>query len=512
VGITTAASKLPALKPGEFRFVTNGLQIQMEPAGEDAKGRRRFKAIASSTEKDLRGDEMQMSAMQDMVTSFKRGLNVFMDHNHTAENVFGRTDTAEIRDSGQVDPRNGARIWDLHVAGAVNEPNKKAMELADSIDGGYVSFGTSIGAFVTKFDKKRDGPGRIIEHVDCKELSVVGLPMNQRAWTYKSADGLDLGYQAADANWTMKAADASVALEQNALFDGDLAETPAAVETFAMAPEATPEAVEAPQVILEAEKAIDEPVVVTKAEPVTDRDRIQSALAWIANAANDQTKRDEVIASARAMHIGDADEKGLTDEELLVFAATDPEILKSAAKACPECGGFGPDAVGGCHNAYHSSDEDDDGDSPQKGNDPDMDGKSVPSTELDTTAGGQEASEATPETAPADPTEPDPAPEQKALAFETADVVELVGHVRTLTGLLDEKEAKLASLMVEMDEKAAEIDRLTADNDEARVLIEKVMAMPLRRRAVSDIQTFSQQAPDFLAPAVRRLLQNPQER
>ena len=485
----TAVAKMPPLKPGEFRFVTNGLQIEMEPAGEDAKGRRRFKAVASSTAKDLRGDEMQMSAMQDMVAAFRSGLNVFMDHNHTAENVFGRTDAADIRDSGQVDPRNGARIWDLHVAGTVNEPNPKALQLADSIDGGYVSFGTSIGAFVTKADKKREG-GRVIEHVDCKELSVVGLPMNQRAWTYKSAD----------ANWTMKAADAAGTMEQNALFDGDLAETPVAVETFGLDPEPTPEAVEAPEPVLEAQKAID--------EPVTDRDRVQSALAWIANSANDQSKRDEVIAAARGMDIGDATAKGLTDDDLLVFAATDPEIRKSAAKVCGECGGTKGGPKGDCKAAFH--DTDNDGDSPA--NDTDMDGKSVPDTELDTTTGGQEASEATPETAPAETTEPDPAPEQKALAFETADVVELVGHVRTLTGLLDEKDAKVTLLTAALDEKSAEIDRLAADNEEARKLIEKVMSMPLRRKAISAVETFSQQAPDFLAPVVRRLLQNPQER
>ena len=104
--------------------------------------------------------------------------------------------------------------------------------------------------------------------------------------------------------------------------------------------------------------------------------------------------------------------------------------------------------------------------------------------------------------------EPDPASEQKALAFDTADVVELVGHVRTLTGLLDEKDAKVASLSAALDEKAATIDRLTAENEAAGQVIEKLMAMPLRRKAVGHVETFSKQAPDFLAPAVRRLLEH----
>jgi hypothetical protein len=496
VGITTAAAKLPPLKPGEFRFVTNGLQIDMQPAGEDGKGRRRFKAVASSTAEDLRKDEMQMSALEDMVAAFKRGLNVFMDHEHTAQNIFGRTDTAEIKDSGHTDPRNGARIWDLHVAGLVNEPNKKAMELADSIDGGYVSFGTSIGAFITKADRKKDG-GRVIEHVDCKELSIVGLPMNQRAWTYKSAD----------AKWTDHAAAAADALDSgNALFDS-AQDAPQGIETFEMDTESTPEGIEAPEPVLEAEKADDAPVEAVVAALDT-REAVMSALAWIADPAHDQTRRDEVIAAARGMDIGDVVEKGLTDEELLVFAATDPEVQKAAASTCGECGhGHDCDCTD-CACANHAGDSDHDGDS--AANDTDMDGKSADDaaleTKSDTTAGGQEAPAATPETAPAASAEPDSAPEQKALDFDTADVVELVGNVRKLTGLLDEKDARLVLLTAELDAKSAEVDRLTAENEEAGRLIEKVMALPLRRKAVSEIQTFSNKAPDFLAPAVQRLL------
>ena len=50
------------------------------------------------------------------------------------------------------------------------------------------------------------------------------------------------------------------------------------------------------------------------------------------------------------------------------------------------------------------------------------------------------------------------------------------------------------------------VDRLTKENEEAARLIEKVMALPLRRKAVHEVQTFSAQMPDFLAPEVKRLL------
>lgn len=423
MGNALAAGKLPPLRPGEFRFATKGLSIEMEPAGEDGRGRRRWKAIASSTAKDLRGDEMQMSAMQDMVASFRRGLNIFMDHNHTAENVFGRSDTAEILDSGERDPRNGAQIWDLHIGGTVNEPNPRAVQLADSIDGGYVSFGTSIGAFVTEAEKKRDG-GRLIAHVDCKEASIVGIPMNQRAWTYKSAD----------ANWTFRAADAAERMEQNALFDGDDAGG-SQIEQFSLdASEGDPETSGAPAAVAGAQTAI----------PVS--------------------------------------------ESLATSDSDTPDLDTKAA--CATCG------------KEHEGDCDNDGDAPAKGDDPDLDGKSVES-DLDTT-GGQEASEATPETAPEVSAESDPATTQKALVFESDDVVELVRKAAGLADLVTKQATQITDLTTERD-------TLAAENKEAKAVIEKMLKLPLRPQAVSHAQTLSHRLPDFLDPAVVKMLTESQE-
>lgn len=181
MNVKLAAAKLPALAPGEFRFITKSLAI--EPSGDG--GKRRFKTIASSTVKDMGGDEVKMSALEDMAGAFRRGLNIFVDHKHDAENVFGRSDQAEIRNSGVSDDK-GNPIWDLHIAGVVNEPNPRMVQLADSIDGGYVTLGTSIGAIVKEHQRNKSG-GMDIYHVDLKEGSIVGIPMNQRSWTYKAA-------------------------------------------------------------------------------------------------------------------------------------------------------------------------------------------------------------------------------------------------------------------------------------------------------------------------------------
>lgn len=177
-----SAAKAPPLAPGEFRFITKA--VQMDAPGED--GRRRFKMIASSTIVDEGKDEVKLSALHDLEGAFSRGLNIFTDHNHTVDNVFGRTDKAQIMDSGMKDAKTGAPIYDLHIAGVVNEPDPRMVRLADSIDGGYVTFGASIGARVTEHQRNKAG-GLDIYHLDGKEASLVGIPMNQRSWTYKAA-------------------------------------------------------------------------------------------------------------------------------------------------------------------------------------------------------------------------------------------------------------------------------------------------------------------------------------
>lgn len=177
-----AVGKLPRPAPGEFRFVTKAIQIEPREEGEP----RRFKMIASSTVVDEGGDEIKMAALEQLRDDFSRGLNIFTDHVHKVDNVFGRSDTATILNSGETDPKTGAPIFDLHVAGVVNEPDPRMVRLADSIDGGYVTFGASIGARVTNHKKNKAG-GMDIYGIQGKEASLVGIPMNQRSWTYKAA-------------------------------------------------------------------------------------------------------------------------------------------------------------------------------------------------------------------------------------------------------------------------------------------------------------------------------------
>lgn len=177
-----AAGKLPRLTPGEFRFTTKAIVPEQSP-----EGRRRFRTIASSTVLDIRGDEIKLSALQDMEAAFKRGVTIFMNHKYDApDSGFGMSDWAEIRDSGVRDSKSGLPIYDLHVAGFVDESNPKAIQLSDSMAGG-MRWGTSVGAIVKKHVRNAVG-GMDIEHVDLKEGSIVGIPINQRSWVQKAAN------------------------------------------------------------------------------------------------------------------------------------------------------------------------------------------------------------------------------------------------------------------------------------------------------------------------------------
>lgn len=421
--VIPAARKLPALKPGEFRFVAKAMSIEGAPEDQPEQRRRRFHTIASSTVKDLGGDEMKLSALNDMAESFRQGRNIFMNHSYEVpRDVFGRSDQAEIVNTGLTDPKSGQPIWDLHIYGNVNEPNPIAAQLADSMEGGYVVFGTSIGAIVREHTRNKSG-GKDIIHVDCMEGSIVGIPMNQRSWTQKAATA------------AQRLDDAGPAPE-----DDDEDENPAGAVTAA-----------------------------------------QEATVAVA----------------------------LSGES--VVEATAPEIDTTKA-GCPDCGKGR--AAEGCSNDYHTGDTDNDGDDPAHGNDPDMDGKSA-ETVLDadlttkaTTTDGQEADPAaTPETASESDEDatPDPADGQKVAALD-ADVVELAHKAVRLAELINARDEVIAALRDEVATLKAENVRLTSENAEAGQVIERVMRLPLRRKAVEEVDVLDKRLPNWLSPEVKALL------
>lgn len=177
---TPAAEALPFPK---FNFVTKAFATDGSEGNVEQPPR--FSAVASSTIVDRANDEISVGALGKMASRFREGVTIFVDHNKSAYNAFGITDTAEIVEAGQ-DPKTGARIYDLHISGPVNQPSARAMELWRTLDGGYAKLGTSIGAIVTGHEKKKGG-GLKIDDLEVIEASIVGVPMNQRSWAYKAA-------------------------------------------------------------------------------------------------------------------------------------------------------------------------------------------------------------------------------------------------------------------------------------------------------------------------------------
>ena len=490
MGITSAsAAKMLPPKPGEFRFVTKALSVTSEGSGDQRV--RRFRTIASSTIKDLGKDEMKITALEDMAESFRRGLTIFMNHKYAVpEDVFGRSDSAEIKDSGLRDEKTGSPIWDLHIGGVVNVPNPRAVQLADSIEGGYVTFGTSVGAIVKAHTRNKDG-GMDIEHVDCKEGSIVGIPMNQRSWT-------------------QKAAQAAVALDESEDECEDCDEQETASEAVVEAEKAVP-AEEVTAVVPDTEAVVEavEADLAHKAQfvekgdlsakqrgklrasqfacpekrkyPINDAAHVRAALSRVADPNNDQCGKAKILAAARRMGIGEHDKKAYMDDEaLLAWAAANPADI-------PE-----------------DFDDLDLDDSPEESVEAVGKGaEDAPEADLtikEATEGGQEADPAaTPETAPTDEDGSDPAIEQKAIEFSTEDVVELSRKAIYLAERNDEISRELA-------EVKAERDRLAAENKEASVAIEKIMAKPLRPVTVGFVRELDGRLPDFLAPEVKDYL------
>jgi hypothetical protein len=177
--VAQAASKLP---PGEFRVYTSHdhpIAITKKAMDGGEQERRRFSTVISSTIRDMGGDEMKMTALEDMRDAFRGGIPMFMNHDYKVpDSSFGMSDYAEIKDSGTVDD-TGNTVWDLHISGFVDEYNPVAVQLSNSIAGG-MKFGASVGAIVTKHKTNEVG-GKDIFNVNLKEGSIVGLPMNQRS-------------------------------------------------------------------------------------------------------------------------------------------------------------------------------------------------------------------------------------------------------------------------------------------------------------------------------------------
>jgi cation transport regulator ChaB len=390
----SAAKKLPPLGPGEFRFITNSL------SGETHDGKRRFRAVASSTVTDLAGNTISAKALGQMRDDFRAGLPIFMDHDYTnvVDKVFGMTDGAEIVQTQERDPRTNEPIYDLIVEGNVNEPNPRAVQLHDSISGGYVKFGASIGAIVRQHKRDKETGGMLIDGIQAKEASIVGIAKNQRSWVFQAA-----------------------AAAENLPEDEYLSDDPEEDEGTVIVPSGV---------------GIAGPIVTLGEGTIT--------------------------TTITTNGTGDLNTVTIKSDEQLDDPAEE---------------GF-------VHEHDHSADQ-----APESESDKDDD------EDAETTPGGQEAPAATPETAPTDSDEADPAIEQKADLVDVEDVAALVQHAKKLVERIGQQDAEIAALREELTTVKAGYDRLSSVEKDATETIAKVMSLPLSRRAVGHVTDLTARYP-----------------
>lgn len=161
----------------DFRIYTGILRT-----ARDAEGRRVFRGVASSTTRDLHGDVMELTAIEDMQRAANNNLTLFLNHSYNVpEDVGGSITKAEImaRDVDQ----DGRPNYDLDIEGVINEANPRALQTFSALESG-TKLGISIGAMIPEggavLDRKTGAYS--IKHVELLEASFVGIPANPRSW------------------------------------------------------------------------------------------------------------------------------------------------------------------------------------------------------------------------------------------------------------------------------------------------------------------------------------------
>jgi len=165
-------------------------------AVRDPDGKMRLQGIASSTIKDLHGDTMLLSALEDMERAANNGLTIFGNHSYEVpEDVYGQTESAVIKQAGTVD-RNGDPIYDLRFTIVMNDENERAVKTFKAIEKGS-KLGISIGANIPEGGAVRDKKtgAYTISHLDLLESSIVGIPANPRSWVENAMKSLSMPIQ-----------------------------------------------------------------------------------------------------------------------------------------------------------------------------------------------------------------------------------------------------------------------------------------------------------------------------
>lgn len=153
-------------------------------------GKMRLHGVASSTTRDLHGDVMESSALEDMERSANGNLTIFLNHSYEVpEDVAGSVERAALKTRGA--DHEGNPNYDLDMDILINDANPRAVKAFEAIEKG-TKLGLSIGALIPEGGAIRDKKSGTytIQHVDLLETSLVGIPANPRSWVEYAAKSL----------------------------------------------------------------------------------------------------------------------------------------------------------------------------------------------------------------------------------------------------------------------------------------------------------------------------------
>lgn len=163
---------LPATK---FQIFTGILK-----ASKSVDGRMRLHGVASSTTKDMHGDRIEASAIEDMLSAANKNLTIFLNHSYNVpEDVAGSVEAARMNTRGVTD--TGDPNHDLDMDILINDANPRAVQAFEAIERG-TKLGLSIGAMIPEGGARKDKGAFIIDHIQLMETSLVGIPANPRSW------------------------------------------------------------------------------------------------------------------------------------------------------------------------------------------------------------------------------------------------------------------------------------------------------------------------------------------
>jgi len=174
-----------ALPSSKFQIFSGILK-----ASRSADGRMRLHGVASSTTKDLHGDTMEQSALEDMERAANNNLTIFLNHSYDVpEDVAGSVEGARMQTRGA--DHVGNPNYDLDFDILVNDANPRAVKAFEAIERG-TKLGLSIGALIPDGGAIRDkkSGSYLIQHVELLETSLVGIPANPRSWVEYAAKSL----------------------------------------------------------------------------------------------------------------------------------------------------------------------------------------------------------------------------------------------------------------------------------------------------------------------------------